>query len=78
MELGVPVCILEDQHGFVLHHRVMWKGSDVDYAVPMVEGAQARHPNLRPSVLTAASTARKIGLVLTIFWIAMRFRGKAI
>ena len=47
MELGVPVCILEDRHGFVLHHEVMWEGSDVDYAVPMVAAAQARFPDLR-------------------------------
>ena len=47
MELGVPVCILEDRHGFVLHHEVMWEGSDVDYAAPMVEAAQARFPDLR-------------------------------
>ena len=47
VELGVPVCILEDQHGFVLHHEVMWEGSDVDYAVPMVEAAQSCFPDLR-------------------------------
>ena len=44
VELGVPVCILEDRHGFVLHHEVMWEGSDVDYAVPMVEAAQIAAP----------------------------------
>ena len=44
---GDPVCILEDRHGIVLHHVVMWEGSDVDYAVPMVEAAQARFPDLR-------------------------------
>ena len=47
VELGVPVCILEDRHGFILHHEVMWEGSDVDHAVPMVEAAQARFPDLR-------------------------------
>ena len=47
VELGVPVCILEDGHGFILHHEVMWEGSDVDCAVPMVEAAQARFPDLR-------------------------------
>ena len=26
VELGVPVCILEDQHQFILHHRVLWEG----------------------------------------------------
>ena len=46
-ELGVPVCILEDQHGFVLHHKIMWEGGDTDHAAPMVEAAQARFPDLR-------------------------------
>ena len=47
VELGVPVCILEDQHGFILHHEVMWQGNDVDYAVPIVETSQERFPDLR-------------------------------
>ena len=46
VELGVPVCILEDQHGFILHHEVMWQGQDVDYAVPMVETSQQRFSDL--------------------------------
>jgi hypothetical protein len=47
VELGVPVCILEDAHGFVLHHEVMWQGGDVDHAVSMVQASQARFPDLR-------------------------------
>ena len=47
VEFGLPVCILEDEHGFVLHHQVMWQGSDVDFAVPMVAAAQERFPDLR-------------------------------
>ena len=48
VELGVPVCVIEDQHQFILHHVVMWKeGSDVDMAVPMVEATQALFPDLR-------------------------------
>jgi transposase, IS5 family len=27
-ELGLKVCILEDQHGFILHHKVMEKQTD--------------------------------------------------
>ena len=46
-ERGVPVCILEDEHGFVLHHQVMWEGGDTDHAVPMVAAAQERFPDLR-------------------------------
>ena len=47
VEPGVPVCIPEDSHGFVLHHEVMRQGGDADHAVPMVAAAQARHPDLR-------------------------------
>ena len=47
VELGVPVCVLEDNHGFILHHEVMWQGSDVDYAQPMIRETQARFPELR-------------------------------
>ena len=47
MELSVPVFILEDRNDFALHHEIMWEGSDVDYAAPMVEAAQARFPDLR-------------------------------
>jgi len=47
VELGVPVCVLEDDCGFILHHRVMWKGSDVDHAQPMIKDTQARFPALR-------------------------------
>ena len=47
VELGVPVCVVEDQHRFVLHHEVMWKGSDVDVAVPMIRETQKRYPTLK-------------------------------
>ena len=47
VELGVPVCVLEDQFQFILHHKILWAGSDVDAAVPMVEEALALHPDLR-------------------------------
>ncbi len=46
VELGVPVAVLEDQHGFLLHPRVLWEGGDVDPAVPMIREAQARFPDL--------------------------------
>ena len=47
VELGVPVCIMEDQHQFILNHIVMWEGSDVDVAVPIVASTQALFPDLR-------------------------------
>lgn len=45
-ELGLGVCVLEDQHGFILHHRVMTHEKDVHIAVPMVAAAKRRFPQL--------------------------------
>ncbi len=36
VELGVKVCVLEDQYRFILHHQVMQKETDEQVAVPMV------------------------------------------
>ena len=47
VELGVPVALIEDQYQFILHHKVLWEGEDVDVAVPMVQEAQALYPALR-------------------------------
>ena len=47
VELGVPVALIEDQHQFILHHKILWQGADVDVAVPLVSEAQALYPELR-------------------------------
>jgi len=44
VELGVRVCVLEDQHQFILHHRVMWQETDDIIAVPIIDDAQKRFP----------------------------------
>src|SRR4030066_1319676 len=46
MELGVKVCVLEDQHQFILHHEVMQQTTDDQVAVSMVAQAQQRFANL--------------------------------
>jgi len=46
VELGVKVCILEDQHQFILHHHVMEKQTDDQIAVFMVTEAKKRFPRL--------------------------------
>jgi hypothetical protein len=46
VELGVKVCILEDQYRFILHHQVMQNKTDDQVAVSMVEEAQQRFPDL--------------------------------
>lgn len=46
VELGLKVCVLEDQFRFILHHRVMQKESDANVAAPMVKEAKKRFPDL--------------------------------
>jgi len=46
VEFGVRVCVLEDQHQFILHHRVMWQETDDKIAVAMIEEAKIRFPAL--------------------------------
>ena len=45
-ELGLKVCVLEDQYGFLLHHRVMEKQTDNKIAVAMVREAKNRFAGL--------------------------------
>ena len=47
VELGVRVCVMEDQYQFILHHRVMWHETDDKVAVAMVTAAQQRYPDLQ-------------------------------
>ena len=46
VELGVKVCILEDQHRFILHHQVMEQKTDDQVAVSMVVEAKKRFAKL--------------------------------
>ncbi len=46
VELGVPVCIVEDQHQFVLTYRVMWQEEDVHVAIPILEETKKLFPDL--------------------------------
>ena len=45
-ELGLSVCVLEEQHGFILHHLVMEKQTDDKVALSMVEEAKRKFSNL--------------------------------
>jgi len=46
VELGLRVCVLEDQMGFILHHKVMEKQTDDKVAVAMIEETQLNYPKL--------------------------------
>jgi hypothetical protein len=45
-ELGLKVCVLKDQYGFILHHRVLEQQTDDKVAVAMAQGAKDRFENL--------------------------------
>lgn len=44
VELGIKVCIVEDQHQFILHHRIMQQEQDVDVAVAVAKATKAVYP----------------------------------
>jgi hypothetical protein len=46
VELGLRVCVLQDQFGFTLHHLVMQKQTDDQVTVAIAEGAKQRFPML--------------------------------
>jgi len=46
VEFGLRVCILEDQHQFILHHQVMEKETDAQVAVSMVAKSKAAFPKM--------------------------------
>lgn len=45
-ELGLNVCIVEDQHRFILNHRVMEHETDIEIAVPLTEATVSKYPNI--------------------------------
>lgn len=45
-ELGLKVCVVKDQFGFILHHRVMQKETDDQLAVPIIKETKERFPQL--------------------------------
>ncbi len=47
VELGLKVCIIEDQYRFILHHQVMENVTDSDIAISIIEETKKRFPNLR-------------------------------
>lgn len=45
-ELGLNVCVMEDQYGFIIHHQVMRNQVDKDVTVPIAREAKSIYPNL--------------------------------
>ena len=45
-ELGLKVCVVKDQFGFILHHRVMQNETDDKIAVPLIRETKERYNEL--------------------------------
>ncbi len=77
-ELGLGVCVLEDQFGFVLHHHVMEGQKDVDIAVDMVLKAKGKFPGLSACSFDRGfySPQNKIDLMELLELAAMPKKGK--
>ena len=45
-ELGLKVCVVKDQFGFILHHRVMQNETDDQIAVPIIQETKDYFPDL--------------------------------
>ena len=78
VELGVKVCILEDQHQFILHHQVMEKQTDDQVTLDMVVQAKRRFPNLNACSFDKGfhSTANQIALKEQLELVALPRKGK--
>ena len=78
VELGVKVCILEDQHQFILHHQVMQKQTDDQVTLEMVVQAKRRFPNLNACSFDKGfhSTANQIALKEHLDLVALPKKGK--
>jgi IS5 family transposase len=78
VELGVKVCILEDQHQFILYHKVMEKKTDDQVTVSMVEEAKTRFPNLNACSFDKGfhSQATQIALKEQLAVVALPRKGK--
>jgi hypothetical protein len=46
VELGVKICVMEDQFGFILNHRVMYKKTDDKIAVEFLKNTQELFPDI--------------------------------
>ena len=68
VELGLRVAVSEDQHGFILHHRVMEKITDDRIAIPLVEETKTRFPAVNSASMDKGfhSPANQAGLARVV------------
>jgi len=78
VELGIRVCIMEDYHGFILHHKVMQKETDDKIAIEMVKMTQEKFPELNACSFDKGfhSKSNQIGLKEVLDEVTLPKKGK--
>ena len=78
VELGLKVCIMEDQHQFILYHQVMENTQDVDIAVSMVTRTQKHFPSLNSCSYDKGfhSPANQVDLIKHLEQVVLPKKGK--
>lgn len=78
VELGLRVAIVEDQYGFILHHRVMERITDDQVALPLVEETVERFPTVVSASMDKGfhSPANQRGLAEVIDFPVLPKKGK--
>ena len=77
-ELGLAVCVVEDQHGFILDHMVMQKVTDEGVAIPIVQQTKERYPTLWSCSFDKGfwSPENRRGLAEILGSVALRRKGR--
>ena len=77
-ELGLKVCVLEDQYGFILHHKVMEKETDEKVAIPIVAETKDRFPELNSCSFDKGfySPSNRVQLVAMLNKVVLPKKGK--
>ena len=57
-EFGLPVCIMEDQHQFILHHEILYTGEDSTMVVPFMREAMKHDPSIRSCSMDKGYSSR--------------------
>ena len=78
VELGLRVAVVEDQHGFILHHQVMQQTTDDAIAVCLMTDTRARFPTIASASFDKGfhSPANQTALAAIIPRVVMPKKGK--
>lgn len=78
VELGLRTCVVEDQHGFILHHQVMQRLTDDEIAVSIIDETKQRFDTLRSVSMDKGfhSPANQAGLSELVEVVVMPKKGR--